>query len=169
MIEAARSSGIEAEWVHADIAQWSAKKPFNIIFSNATLHWLPDHARLFPHLLAQVARGGALAVQMPAHYRSPVHRVILEVANNACWQHLMETPRNTMTKESPSFYYNLLQPLASRLDIWETEYYHVLSGPEAIIEWFRGTGLRPFLEALESNEQRREFEAILLAATKENR
>jgi len=164
MLEAARASGVAAQWLHADIEDWAAEESFDVVFSNATLHWLPGHARLFLHLLAQVTPGGALAVQMPAHYRSPVHQAILEAAGHARWQHLMDAPRNAMTKESPSFYYNLLQPFAARLDIWETEYYHVLGGPQAIIEWFRGTGLRPFLEAMETDEQKREFEAILLEA-----
>ena len=69
---------------------------------------------------------------------------------------------NALVKKSPSFYYNLLQPLAARLDIWETEYYHVVDSPQSIIEWFRGTGLRPFLAALENEGQRKRFEELLL-------
>ena len=69
---------------------------------------------------------------------------------------------NALTKEPPSFYYNLLRPLAARLEIWETEYYHVVDSPQSIIEWFRGTGLRPFLAALENEEQRKRFEELLL-------
>ena len=162
MIEAASESYPDGQWVLADAAAWRAEVPYDIVFSNAALQWLPDHARLFPHLFDQVAPGGALAVQMPAHHSSPVHRVILETAEDPAWRHLLEGARKAMTKESPGFYYELLQPLASRLVIWETEYYHFLDGPQAIVEWFRATGLRPYLSALESEEQRLQFEEKLV-------
>lgn len=168
MIAAATESNPKGKWVLADVGTWSADAPCDIVFSNAALHWLPDHARLFPHLLGQVTRGGALAVQMPAHHRSPVHQVMLEVADDPAWRHLMDGPRNAMTREPPDFYYSVLQPLATRLSIWETEYYHILDGPGAILEWFRGTGLRPFLAALENEEQRRLFEERLLAGYTRN-
>jgi trans-aconitate 2-methyltransferase len=164
MIDAAKHAQPGEDWLLADIATWSAELPFDIVFSNATLQWLPDHAALFPRLLAQVARGGALAVQMPAHYHSPVHEAILEAADDKRWRHLMDGPRTALTKESPSFYYNVLRPFCSTLEIWETEYFHVLDGPRAIVEWFRGTGLRPYFEALPSKELRLEFEEVLASA-----
>ncbi len=162
MIAAASQAYPTKKWVLADAATWKADAPFDLVFSNATLQWLPDHARLFPYLMAQVAPAGALAVQIPAHYQSPLHQVTLEVAQDSVWCHLMETPCNALTKEQPSFYYDVLQPLASRLDIWETEYYHLMDSPQAIVDWFRGTGLRPFLEALENEEQKHRFQQMLL-------
>src|SRR5208337_5641302 len=110
----------------------------------------------------QVARGGAMAVQVPAHFNSALHREILETAEDPAWRHLMGPALNALTKKPPSFYYNLLRPLAARLEIWQTEYYHVVDSPQSIIEWFRGTGLRPFLAALENEEQRKRFEELLL-------
>ncbi|MHC1727643.1 MAG: methyltransferase domain-containing protein [Syntrophobacteraceae bacterium] len=163
MIAAAAKTCPEGKWVLADAATWSAELPFDIVFSNATLQWLPNHALLFPRLFSQVASGGALAVQMPAHFNSPLHREILETADDPRWCHLMGPARNAMTKEPPAFYYNLLQPLGARVEIWETEYYHSLESPRAIIEWFRATGLRPYLTALESEEQKQSFEEQLLA------
>ena len=162
MIAAARESHPEGIWILADAATWTAEVPFDIVYSNAALQWLPDHESLFPHLFSWVAPGGALAVQIPAHFNSVLHKEIVEVAKNAEWLHLMDAPLNVMTKKPPSFYYNLLQPLAARLEIWETEYYHVMESPRAIIEWFRGTGLRPYLEALESEGQRQRFVDMLL-------
>jgi trans-aconitate 2-methyltransferase len=162
MIAAASESFPEEKWVLGDAATWSDGTRFDIVFSNAALQWLPDHAGLFPHLFAQVASGGVLAVQMPAHYASPVHHVILRTADDPAWRHLMDKPRKALTKEPASFYYNVLQPLAARIDLWETEYYHIMDGPEAIIEWFRGTGLRPFLNALTNGEQKERFEEMLL-------
>jgi trans-aconitate 2-methyltransferase len=163
MIAAASLSYPDRRWVLADAASWTADAPFDLVFSNAALHWLPDHAVLFPHLLAQVASGGALAVQMPAHYKSPLHEIMMEVAEEAAWSPLLDGARTALTKEPPSFYYEVLQPLATRLDLWETEYYHIMDSPQSIVNWFRGTGLRPFLEALPTEEQKQRFEEKVLA------
>jgi trans-aconitate 2-methyltransferase len=162
MIAAAQQAYPNGKWILADAATWTADSPFDIVFSNATLHWIPDHAHLFPHLFNQVAPGGALAVQVPAHYASPVHLAIFEVAEDPRWSHLMDGPRNSITRQSPSFYYDVLQPLASRLELWETDYIHILESPQSIVDWFRGTGLRPFLEALETETQKQQFEQLLL-------
>jgi len=75
----------------------------------------------------------------------------------------MDHAREALTREPPSLYYDTLQPLASHLDLWETTYYHILPGPEIVLEWYRGTGLRPYLEALESGQERQRFEGMLLA------
>lgn len=163
MIAAATKSYPNEKWALADISTWTTEVPYDLVFSNAALQWVTDHARLFPHLFAQVAAGGALAVQMPAHADSPLRLVVDEVADDPEWRHLMDAPRNALTFASPSFYYDALQPDASRVELWETSYYHIVESPRAIVEWFRGTGLRPYLEALETEEQRQRFEQLLLA------
>jgi trans-aconitate 2-methyltransferase len=126
------------------------------------LQWVPDHANLCPHLFRQVAPGGALAAQAPAHYDSPLHREILDVSRDPAWNDRMTRARESLTKESPAFYYDCLQAEASRIDVWETIYHHVLAGPDAVLDWFRGTGLRPFLEGLDTPEERQRFESMLL-------
>ncbi len=126
------------------------------------LHWLPDPEAACRHWLGQLRPGGALAVQVPAHHDSAVHRQTLDVAGDPAWTGRMGAARTAATHRPPSFYYDLLSPLVSRLDLWETIYYHVLAGPEAVVEWFRGTGLRPFLAALSSDQERRRFEQMLL-------
>jgi trans-aconitate 2-methyltransferase len=161
MIAAAGCSYPHHEWLIGDIGTWSAGTPFDVVFSNAALQWLPSHDVLFPHLFSQVASRGALAVQMPALSDSPWRREILQVADDPSWRHFMEPAKNAMTKKPLSFYYNLLRPLAARLDLWETEYYHVFESHRTIVEWFRGTGLRPFLAALENEEQKDRFENLL--------
>jgi trans-aconitate 2-methyltransferase len=162
MIQAAAESSPEGKWIVGDAGTWEAEVPWDIVFSSAALQWVPDHARLFPRLLSQVAHGGALAVQMPALYRSAARQAILEIADDPAWRHRMDGPRHAMTTESPAFYYDILQPLVSRLFLWETEYYHILDGPRAILEWFRGTGLRPYLAALNSDDQKHLFEKRLV-------
>jgi len=162
MIAKARQSYPQAAWEVGDASHWQSDEPFDLVFSNAVWHWLPDHAKLCRHWMSQVKPGGALAVQIPAHYDSPMQREILEVSRDAAWDSRMQAARAAQTHHPPKFYYDALRPLASRVDLWETTYYHVMEGPQAIIEWFRGTGLRPFLEALSSDEERARFEALLL-------
>ncbi|PWU04551.1 MAG: trans-aconitate 2-methyltransferase [Terriglobia bacterium] len=162
MIAKARESFPGAQWEVADAASWKPPEPFDLVFSNAMLHWLPDHGRLCRHFMEQVTEGGALAVQVPAHYDSPLHREILDVSHDPMWDAQMAAARQRLTHQPPAFYYGTLQPVARHVDLWETTYYHVLAGPEAVVEWFRGTGLRPFLEALPGKEERARFESLLL-------
>lgn len=162
MIATARKDYPHGSWEIGDAGSWTAAEPFDLVYANAMLHWLPDHARVCKHWMEQVAPGGALAVQQPAHHDSPVHREMIEVSRDAAWNDCMHAARAAITREPPSFYYDILQPIASRLNLWETTYYHIMPGPEAVLEWFRGTGLRPFLEALSSDEERARFEGMLL-------
>lgn len=161
MIERARRAYPSGQWQVGDAASWTSDEPVDLVFSNAMLQWVPDHERLCPRLLDQAAPGGALAVQAPAHYESVLHREILEVSRHPSWNDRMNQARSALTNHPPEFYYDLLAPLASRVDVWETTYYHVLAGPESVLEWFRGTGLRPFLEALADDGERVRFEALL--------
>lgn len=162
MIDAARTAHPDWQWQLGDIAKWSAAAPYDLLFSNAALQWVPDHARVLPHLMSQVAPGGVLAVQMPAHLHSPVHQAILVVARDPAWHDRMQAATGAIIVHSPQVYYDLLQPLATRIDLWVTEYLHVLDSPAAIIDWMRGTGLRPFLQALADDVERTRFEERLL-------
>jgi trans-aconitate 2-methyltransferase len=162
MIAAAKAEYPDLNWIESDIIEWKAEEPFDLIFSNAALHWVPDHGKIFPHLINQLSSNGVLAVQMPTHFQSHVHRRTREIALDAEWQHLTGQALQAIKVERPSFYYDLLQPQVTRLDLWETDYIHVLEDHQAIVDWIRGTGLRPFLQALESDEQRARFEKMLL-------
>ena len=162
MIETAKQTYPEGIWEVGDAESWTVRELVDLVFSNAMLQWLPDHARLCRHMFDQVADGGALAVQLPYHYDSPLHREIIEVSKDPAWNGRMQSARTALTREPASLYYDTLQSVASRVDLWETTYHHVVAGPEAVVEWFRGTGLRPFLEALLSDDERHHFEAMLL-------
>ena len=86
----------------------------------------------------------------------------MEVSKDSAWGARMQSARTALTREPASLYYDTLQSVASRVDLWETTYHHVVAGPQSVVEWFRGTGLRPFLEALSSDDERGRFEAMLL-------
>lgn len=159
MLAAARKESPTWTWVEGDIATWRApvNAPFDLVFANAALQWVPDHARTFPRLLAQVAPGGALAVQLPANFDAPPHRLMRELGASPAWQAHFPMPPREWHVASPEFYYDTLAPFATRLDVWMTTYLHVLPDVDGVVEWYRGTGLRPWLDALPDEATRDRF------------
>jgi trans-aconitate 2-methyltransferase len=151
MIDVARREQPQHRWVVGDIAEWASSetRKFDLVFSNAALQWVPDHASIFPNLFARLNAGGALAVQIPADFDALPHRIMRELAPSA-------RVKGWYSHPAP-FYYDLLAPLATRVDIWTVEYQHVLQAPEEIVEWYKGSGMRPFLESFESAADREKF------------
>ncbi|MFN8570782.1 MAG: methyltransferase domain-containing protein [Gemmatimonadaceae bacterium] len=152
---AAETPGVR--WVEGSVDAWKAPTPVDLVFSNAALHWIPEHATLFPHLARQVAPGGVLAVQMPRNFAAPSHTGIFETARSGTWRERLEPLIRETPVLSPAEYFALLHEFGD-VDIWETEYLQILRGPDPVKEWTKGTWLRPFLAALDSSESR-EFES----------
>lgn len=152
MLEKARALLPSVRFIESDMATFALPSLAALIFSNAALHWLPDHASLFPALLARVAPGGVLAVQMPRNHAAPSHTLVLEVARAASFRAKIEAVFKTNPVETAEFYYDLLAPSAAIVDLWETEYLHVLVGENPVVEWTKGTVLRPVLGALDPVE-----------------
>jgi trans-aconitate 2-methyltransferase len=157
MLIKARASGVPASWVEADIATWAPDRPLDLIYANAALQWLDDHAALFPRLMRQLRPEGVLAVQMPRNFAAPSHALLRETARSGPWADRLARA-DWQPVATPEWYYGLLAPQASALDIWETEYLHVLDGEDAVLNWTRGTALRPVMQALD-HEQFVQFEA----------
>jgi trans-aconitate 2-methyltransferase len=141
------------QWQQQSLERWHAESPADLIYSNAALHWLPDHQRLFPRLLDSLVAGGVLAVQMPRNFGAPSHTMIADTVRAGPWRARLESLLGPPPVSEPQFYYSLLAPLSSSLDIWESEYLQVLSGEDPVKEWTRGTALIPFLERLDPAEQ----------------
>jgi trans-aconitate 2-methyltransferase len=152
MLAEARASGLKARWSEADVARWRPAAPCDVIFSNATLQWLPDHAVLLPHLMGHVAEGGVLAFQVPRNFNEPCHRLIREVAARGPWAKTLAGVREIGVL-GPEDYFAILEPHSRNIDIWETRYLQVLEGEDAVYRWMSGTGLRPFAEALQGQER----------------
>ena len=157
MLAAARKDAPAETWLLADAAAWQPDAPFDLVFSNAALQWLPDHALIIPRLFAMAAPGGAFAFQIPARTYSRIHELLLQIADAPEWTERMQAAKRNFTLTSPGFYYDLLAGQASHLDIWETEYCHVMADHAAIVEWVSGTALRPFLDALVDESERQRF------------
>jgi trans-aconitate 2-methyltransferase len=159
MLARAAAAYPDLKWVAADIAHWQAEEPVGVIFSNAALHWLDDHEALFPRLAANLATGGVLAVQMPANFDAPSHRIIRALANRAGWAQCLAGARmgSVMAVER---YWSVLASLFDKVDLWETVYWQRLQGENAVLEWLRGTTLVPYLARLDEG-QRTDFLAEL--------
>jgi trans-aconitate 2-methyltransferase len=160
MLERARQKHPRHEWVQGGIHEWALSdgEAYDVVFSNAALHWLADHAGLYARLFARVAAGGVLATQVPANIHDVAHRMMRDVASSAKWRDRFPAGgvREWFVHEA-AFYYDALATAAGRVDIWETTYQHVMPNVESIGEWYKTTGLRPFLAALPNQEDRDEF------------
>jgi len=169
MLAEAKAKHPDWQWVLGDIESWKPEPEVDLIFSNAAFHWVPGHATLFRSLMGGVAEGGALAAQMPNNFHSAAHGVIQEVAasGDPRWSKELASAPGTFTVQPPAFYYDVLRKHARRVDIWETEYQHVMDGPKAIFDWIRSTGMRPYLDRLADNEQRQLFEEMCLEGFQE--
>lgn len=152
MLAEARESGVAAGWVLADIASWQPDAACDVIFSNAALQWLEGLEMLLPRLMGFVAPGGAFAFQVPANFDAPSHALMRAVADAPRWRAKLADVR-PLKRLSPEDCYALLKPHAAALDIWQTDYLHVLEGEDAVYRWVSGTGLRPYLDALAADER----------------
>jgi trans-aconitate 2-methyltransferase len=118
------------------------------------LQWVPDHGAVLKRLLGALASGAVIAVQMPDNLDEPSHALMREAAAAGPWAKRMAKAAEARGRlPEPAAYYDLLKPLSASVDIWHTIYHHVLDGPQAIVDWLRSTGLRPFLDALEPDER----------------
>lgn len=163
MLATARRSGLRATWIAGDVRTWRPEARVDLVFSNAALQWLPDHPRTLPRIWSWVGAGGALAFQVPARDppAPPWLEAIEAVRARPPWAGVAAPAATESSVLSREAYYDLLAPAASRIDLWDTTYGHVLEGPAAIVEWTRTTMLRPWLAALPSDEARTTYLAEL--------
>ena len=153
MIDKARARLPGVTFSLADAATWVPGEPVDVIFANAVFQWLPEHPGVFARLMGCLAPGGVLAVQMPDNLGEPSHRLMREAASEMPFaEKLGDAARAPLP--AVSFYYDLLLPLADKIDIWHTAYNHPLANAGAIVEWLKSTGLKPYLDPLDEAERR---------------
>jgi len=153
MIEKARARLPNVTFGLADASVWQPDKPVDVIFANAVFQWLPEHPAIFQRLMGFLSPHGTLAVQMPDNLGEPSHR---EMRETAAEMPFADKLKGAAREPLPpvSFYYDLLSPYCDRLDIWHTIYNHPLADAEAIVEWVKSTGLKPFLDPLDADERK---------------
>ena len=167
MIEAARRRLPAVAFEVADVSDWR-DAGFDVILANAVIQWIPGHDTLLPRLVGQLAPGGSLGVQAPDNLDEPSHRLMREVAAAGPWAgKLARAEKGREPRHGADWYFRLLRAHAHRVDVWRTIYFHPLAGARALVEWVKGTGLRPFLDPLTPAEQTDylgRYEAVIAAA-----
>ncbi|MBV9251249.1 MAG: trans-aconitate 2-methyltransferase [Acetobacteraceae bacterium] len=165
MLGKARTAAPNCRFEQADLATWQPANAPDLIYSNAALHWVGGHETLFPRLVSMLAPGGVLAVQMPAMHDAPLRRLQNEVATQGVWAEHLRGASFARDILSTGEYYDLLRPIVTGLDIWETIYLHVLQGSDPVVEWASGSSLRPFLDKL-PREMHAKFRAAYAEAVR---
>jgi trans-aconitate 2-methyltransferase len=154
MLTVASARAPRARFLETNIEEWEPDEPVDLIFANAALHFVPDHRGFMTRLVSFLKLGGCLAVQMPNNMHELSHASMRMVAADGPWAGRLVPIAKTRAVIGPvDEYYRLLIPLCRSLDIWQTTYVHALDGPDGVVEWFEGSGLRPFLEPLDSDER----------------
>jgi trans-aconitate 2-methyltransferase len=147
---AASFANSRLEFERADIATWQPKTKPDAIVSNAALQWLEGHETLIPRLAAMLNPGGILAVQMPVNFQQPSHTILRDLVSSEHWKpQLANDSSQLRAPESAAWYVETLSNLGFAVDAWETTYQHILQGENPVLEWVKGTALRPVLKALE--------------------
>jgi trans-aconitate 2-methyltransferase len=140
-------------WLRADIATWTSEQPPALIFANASLQWVGDHAALIPRLFGLLPPQGVLAFQIPESGAQAYHRCIETVIAAPRWRERLKGVHPHDDPLSPRAYYDLLAAQAQMIDVWETDYHHILEGDDPVTEWISSTGLGPFLSVLNESER----------------
>ncbi|MFF8592655.1 trans-aconitate 2-methyltransferase [Streptomyces sp. NPDC015220] len=149
--------GGRLDFAHADARTWTPKEPYDLIVSNATLQWVPGHAGRFADWVAALEPGGTFAFQVPGNFTAPSHRLMRDLAGSARWRdRLTGVLRHDDAVLEPAAYLERLTGLGCAADVWETTYLHLLQGEDPVLDWLKGTGLRPVLTALADDPEARE-------------
>jgi len=151
MIEQAKQQAANVDWRLGDLASWTPDAPADLILANAALQWLPDHRALLGRLTEALAPGGVIAVQMPLAWETLHHRTMRAVAADGPWAGRLRDRETIAALLSPEAYYDVLAERCGDVDIWSTTYLHVLRGVDPVLEWMKGTALRPHLTPLDDD------------------
>ena len=157
MLASARARPDTVNWIEADIQDWAPVTAPDLVFSNAALQWVVGHRELYPRIMGAISSGGVFACQVPLSYNAAWYDLLRETVELPEWRDRLAKVRAVQPVEAPETYYDLLAPLSDSVDIWSTTYLHVLEGEDPVVDWMKGTGLRPFLQALSSDRERALF------------
>jgi trans-aconitate 2-methyltransferase len=168
MIEKAKEDYPNQKWILFDAARDSLNEKFDLVFSNATIQWIPDHNNLIKQFDGLLNEPGVLAVQLPLFFDMPLGKSISEIAKTEKWRNATKGVDDLFTIHNAGYYYDCLSKYFSQVDTWTTDYYHVMESHSSILEMIRSTGLKPYLERLANDNEKQEFEASVLDAIQSN-
>jgi trans-aconitate 2-methyltransferase len=156
MIEAARKLALRdapgLSFMVDDVRHWEPQSLPDVIVSNAVLQWVPGHRELLVRWADWLADDGWLAFQVPGNFDQPSHAILRELAASARWRPLLRDAEQNRQTADPAAYAELLAKVGCEVDAWETTYVHILEGNDPVLEWYKGTGLRPVLAVLDADQ-----------------
>jgi trans-aconitate 2-methyltransferase len=135
-----------------DVRHWKPQSLPDVVISNAVLQWVPGHRELLVRWADQLAADGWLAFQVPGNFDQPSHAIMREMAASARWRPLLRDVALNRQSADPADYADLLARAGLEVDAWETTYVHILTGEDPVLEWYKGSGLRPVLAALDAEQ-----------------
>jgi trans-aconitate 2-methyltransferase len=151
MLRQARERLPRCTFVEGDLSTWMPEPGTDLLFGNAVFHWVPDHPKVLARLLRSLPPGGVLAVQMPDNTNEPALMLMEKVAAIGPWAAaIAQAGGARYVLPRPGDYYDLLRPLCRHIDIWHTHYNHIIENHAGVVEWFKGSSLRPFLAPLDA-------------------
>ena len=162
MIKKASNDYPNQKWLLFDAGKDDIDEKFDIVFSNATIQWIPNHNKLIQRFSGLLNDEGILAVQVPLFFDMALGKSIAEIAEQPKWKAASKGVKELFTIHNASYYYEHLSTYFRRIDIWVTDYYHVMESQVAILEMIRSTGLKPYLERIASDTDKKEFETLIL-------
>ncbi|WP_407552428.1 trans-aconitate 2-methyltransferase [Streptomyces sp. Pv4-95] len=146
------AGGGHLDFAPADAGDWVPDEPYDLIVSNAALQWVPDHPESFAHWIKGLTPGGTLAFQVPGNFTAPSHALLGELCDAPRWRERLDTHgRRFVHILQPADYLQRLTGLGCDTDAWETTYVQLLQGDDPVLDWVKGTALRPVLTALEDD------------------
>jgi trans-aconitate 2-methyltransferase len=160
MLQKASAESSRVTWVEADVRTWQPEQPPDLIYSNAAFQWVDGHDTLFPRLVSLLAPGGCLAVQMPLSWGMPSHVMMRQAladggpGGTSLGTEELRTRVGRKWVDDADEYYDLLVGQTATIDIWETEYLQILHGDDPVLEWIKGSGLRPVLNDLPEDQRK---------------
>ena len=162
MIEKANKDYPDQNWKILDAEKDEFQGTYDIIFSNATIQWIPDHAGLLKKFFHFLNKKGLIAIQIPQFYDMPLGKSIDKIAKDNRWNSATRGVTDSYTIHNYSYYFDQLSLLSNEIDMWETDYMHIMDSHDSILEMIRSTGLKPYLDKLEARKDKKDFEAQIL-------
>lgn len=162
MIEKAKQSYPDQEWIVGDAAGFEPGAAFDLVFSNAVIQWIPDHDALLRRFHGMLSNNGVLAVQVPLFWDMPLGKIIHEISTQGPWKEQTAGVSDLFTIQDYPFYYDILSGLFNAIDMWVSDYMHVLDSHVSILEMMQSTGLRPYLDRLDTDLEKQLFETAVL-------
>jgi trans-aconitate 2-methyltransferase len=168
MIKKAKDDFPNQKWILFDAGNDNINDKFDLVFSNATIQWIPNHDKLLQRFADLLNDSGVLAVQLPLFFDMPLGKSISEIGRQSKWIAATQEVDSLFTINAAKYYYDHLVKYFSKIDIWTTDYYHVMESQSSILEMIRTTGLKPYLERLADDNEKKQFETLVLDKIKKD-